>query len=375
MGEFIKIYKMNEYIPDEALRYFPKDDKVYRGSGQGIIRYIFYETEFTVYEEEKLIEFFEYLDYNNSDKTAICREEVLRTLIGCKFDFKKTMNAIENSIAWRKNVMPLGLISIYSKVEKLLNSGAIYIHGRDHRYRPLIVLNAGRLDLQLYSIEDYTNLLCYVLEFASTKLMIKGHIENWIIITDLNNKSLTNLPLSELKQIISVLQNNFRCRMIVNYIVNAPRTLSFLWGLLKKFVEPHTVNKIRISRESKPADMRTHFSAGQYEEKYGGSCENLSDNFWPPVLPPGPYEAEGEAIGEHLELGYPQNELYYTCCLNDVSEDGEDEITIKDSARETVYYDPVIYHEFGDSFRKSRKTRPVSETESRKACCNACLLF
>lgn len=363
---------MNEYIPDEALRYFPKNDKVYKGSGHSIIRYIFYETEFTVYEEEQLEEFFEYLDSNNGDKNAICREEVLRTLIGCKFDFKKTMIAIESSVEWRKNVMPLGLISLYSKVEKLLNSGAIYIHGRDHRYRPLIVLNAGRLDLQVYSIEDYTNLLCYVLEFASTKLMIKGHIENWIIITDLNNKSLTNLPLSELKQIISVLQNNFRCRMIVNYIVNAPRTLSFIWGILKKFVEPHTVNKIRIVRESKPAEMRTHFSSGQYEEKYGGSCENITDNFWPPVLPPGPFEADGEAIGEHLELNKSQNELFFTCCLNDVS---EEDSFIKDSVRGTVYYDPVIFQEFGESFRNSRKTRPVSENEPRKACCNTCSLF
>jgi hypothetical protein len=363
---------MNEYIPDEALRYFPKDDKVYKGSGQSIVRYIFYETEYTKYEEEQLKEFFGYLDYNNSDRTLICREEILRTLIGCKFDFKKTLTAIENSIAWRKNVMPLGLVSLHSKVEKLLNSGAIYIHGRDHRYRPLIVLNAGKLDLELYNIEDYTNLLCYVLEFASTKLMIKGHIENWIVITDLNNKSLTNLPLSELKQIISVLQNNFRCRMIVNYIVNAPRALSFIWGVLKKFIEPHTVNKIRIIRDSKADEMKTHFATGQYEEKYGGSCQNLTGIFWPPVLPPGPYEAEGEPVGEHLEINKHENELYFTCCLNDV---GEEDSVLNDSVRGTVYYDPVIFQEFGDSFRKSRKTRPVSQNEPRGACCKACLLF
>lgn len=364
---------MSEYIPDEALRYFPKDEKLFIGSGPNIVRFIFYETEFTAYEEEQLKKFNDYLDSQNFDKSVISREEMLRTLIGCKFDYKKSLNAIESSIVWRMNVLPLGLDSLYLKVERLLNSGAIYIHGRDHRYRPLIILNAGRIDLETYSVVDYTNLLCYVLEFASTKLMVKGHIENWIIITDLSNKSLTNLPLSELKQIIGVLQNNFRCRMIVNYIVNAPRTLSFMWKMLKKFIEPHTVNKIRIIRESCPQEMKKHFALNQFEEKYGGSSPNLLRNFWPPVLPPGPYEAEGETIGDHLESQNRHDELFYTCCLNEVND--EEESPEQAPNRDTVYYDPIILHEYGQSFRISKELNSVTENESRGTMCKSCIIL
>ena len=69
-------------------------------------------------------------------------------------------------------------MSLFSKIELIINEGAIYIHGRDHRYRPLIILNAGKLDFQRYSIEDYCNLLCFTLEFTVACLMIPGHIEN-----------------------------------------------------------------------------------------------------------------------------------------------------------------------------------------------------
>lgn len=75
------------------------------------------------------------------------------------------------------------------------NSGAIYVHGRDHRYRPLLVLNVSRLNLKNYSVHEYSWLLCFTLEFMIREMMIPGQIENWIVITDLCNKSLTELPL------------------------------------------------------------------------------------------------------------------------------------------------------------------------------------
>ena len=104
----------------------------------------------------------------------------------------------------------------------------MYFHGRDHRFRPLLIINIQKLNFKEYSADSYCYLLCFLLEFAIQKLMIPGQIENWIVITDLNNQGLTNLPLAELKRIIKTLQDNFRCRMIVNYVVNAPTSLRFM---------------------------------------------------------------------------------------------------------------------------------------------------
>jgi hypothetical protein len=276
---------MEQLIPPEAYSYIPQGDSVFIKIKSQIIRFIFYKTEFTNFEQDQISQFQSYLQTSGQDPYILPKEELLRILIGCRFNFAKSCSALQLSLAWRNATFPNGLRSLSNKVEDLLNSGSIYIHGRDHKYRPLIVLNSGKLELGRYSIEDYTNLLCYILEFAVVQLMLPGHIENWIILTDLNGQSLTSLPITQLKAIISTLQNNYRCRMIVNYVVNSPKSLKYLWVMIKKFIEPHTVHKIRIMSEASPLEMKTHFNPYQYEEKYGGLAPNLTSNFWPPVLP------------------------------------------------------------------------------------------
>ena len=82
-----------------------------------------------------------------------------------------------------------------------------------------------------------------------------------------------------------------------------------MWGVVKTFIEAHTVNKIRILRESKPLEMRCHFAPRQYEEKYGGTAPNATV-FWPPNLPEGPYESENEDRGSHL-LPLSSHQLYF----------------------------------------------------------------
>jgi len=43
---------------------------------------------------------------------------------------------------WRKEHIPPKLTSL---CEKLINSGYMYIHGRDKKFRPLIVINPAAL--------------------------------------------------------------------------------------------------------------------------------------------------------------------------------------------------------------------------------------
>lgn len=375
---------MSEYIPEEANRYWPKGDKVYIGSEKSIVRFIFYCTTFTEFELIILEDFKKFLRSQGvqSLPTFYCDEELLRTLLGCKFIFKKAQEAIQAAIGWRRNFMPNGYECLFNRVEGLLNSGTIYIHGRDHRYRPLIVLNAGKLDLNNYSTENYCLLLCYLLEFTVKNLMLPGHIENWIIITDLNNQSLHNLPMSDIKTIIKTLQDNFRCRMIVNYIVNAPRTLKFMWNIIKKFIEPHTVNKIRILRESNPVEMKNHFNSKQYEEKYGGAAPNATV-FWPPILPTGPFETEKEEIGAHLEVDKlrvtetagKNEEIFYSCAKSSLDEfyspRNETEI-----GRVTVYHDAVSTNDRTSTAPYTMINACSSDYEEapnkQKKCCEKC---
>lgn len=384
---------MTELIPEEANRYWPSGDKLFVGSGKSIVRFIFYQTDYTDFELQMISDFKVYLANNGviSLPTSYGDEELLRTLIGCKFKFKNASEAINASIEWKSRNVPFGYHSLLPKVLSLVNSGTIYLHGRDHRYRPLIVLNAGKLDFTANTIEDYCNLLCFILEYTVTCLMMSGHIENWVVITDLNGQSLHNLPISQLKVIIKTLQDNYRCRMIVNYVVNAPKTLKFLWMVLKNFVEPHTVNKIRILREGKPQEMRNHFAANQYEEKYGGKAPNATQ-FWPPNLPTGPFEAEHEKIGSHLIDPYksaefttkqPVNEEVFFSVAEEPHEDYFSVISdLSSFSRNTVYLDCFPNDESTSKSQYLTINSSISERScessilpKEKKCCEKCSLF
>ncbi|CAG9331477.1 unnamed protein product [Blepharisma stoltei] len=287
-------------IPEEAYYYWPQGSYVYTGEGKSLVRFIFYKTQYTSYENEMLAKFKQEIKSSFSEIPEFFRdEELLRILLGCKFDIKKSIRSLKNSIEWRAINLTDSFRSLYPKCSRLLNSGAIYIHGRDHRYRPIIVINASKFDMKKYSIDEFTALLCFNLEFAIQKLTIPGQIENWIIITDLCNQPLKNLPISELRRIIKVLQDNFRCRMIVNYVVNAPSSLTFVWNIVKGFIESHTVKKIRINKKSNPPELKEHIAPNQLEEKYGGKLPNATV-FWPPTLPPGPFTIPEEPQSAHL---------------------------------------------------------------------------
>lgn len=288
--------------PPEAYRYWPQGEAVSYGENKKIVRLIFYKIAFTPYEEEQFALFerfmqetypsFQYPEWMN-------KQERIRVLLGCKFNHKKSAEAVFATIEWRATCAPRSYYSLFETCQGVLNSGAIYIHGRDHRYRPLLVINIERLDLNRHSVAEYKGLICFLLEFITKEMMIPGQVENWIVITDLAKRSLMDLPVSELKQLIKLLQDNFRCRMVVNYIVNAPTALTMLWGIVKVVIEEHTLKKLRILKSGLIEEMRTHFAPHQYEVKYGGSAPN-AEQFWPPTLPPEPFNAPNADPVAHL---------------------------------------------------------------------------
>ena len=64
-------------------------------------------------------------------------------MIATKFNYDKTLQAIQEYMGWRKITFP---IQITDKMQEYLNSGIVYVHGRDHRYRPIIIMNMYLLD-------------------------------------------------------------------------------------------------------------------------------------------------------------------------------------------------------------------------------------
>ena len=62
------------------------------------------------------------------------------------------MQAIQEYLEW-KRVKPV--IELTPKIQEFLNSGIVYVHGRDNRFRPIIVMNMYLLDTQ--KVTNVTN--------------------------------------------------------------------------------------------------------------------------------------------------------------------------------------------------------------------------
>ena len=115
-------------------------------------------------------------------------------------------------------------------------------------------------------------------------MLLPGRVENWVLITDMGHQGLGASSLSNLKQVLKVLTDNYRCRLGVNYILNPPKSVFFIWSCIKPFMDDVLIEKMKIINKGFSAELLTHANSLQVEARFGGKAKNL-EHFWPPFVP------------------------------------------------------------------------------------------
>jgi len=285
--------------PLEAYRYWPSGDYILKGLQKRAQRFIFYHQSWTSFETTKLERLKAALSERKIALPPVWDDStLLRLMYGTGWKTRKSVEAVLKHLDWIHQA-PLDKILESTHLRPLLESGCLYIHGRDGRYRPCLVMCYPKFDFRRYTIDDYLPLIRYLLDLVIEEMMIPGQVENWVTISDMGKMGLTDLPTGQLKRIIEVLQDNYKCRLGFNVVVNAPTSVNMIWAVVKRFMDKDTVEKISITGKSTDALLHRHFHPSQIEEKYGGSAPNLS-LFWPPAFPPPPFEPATIASGSLL---------------------------------------------------------------------------
>lgn len=287
---------MEYLVPSTAFRYQPQKEEIFKGSGKGIKRFFYYRTAFTDFEAVCLEEFKKFVfskimiteipDFFNDS-------ELLRVLIGVGFNYVQGFHALLLQIEWRNSMFPVSYNSLLTKIEYLLHTGVIYIHGRDCKYRPIVVINIGKISEFKNTIDDYVTLFCFFLEFLISELTIPGKVENFVLITDLQNLSKKTTVKLYLQRLYRVFQEHYRYRLVKNYIVNASQSFIFFSKFYHPYMNSETSEITKIITRNGRELLETHCALHQFEEKFGGTAPNAI-SYWPPVLPPGPFSALGE---------------------------------------------------------------------------------
>ena len=222
----LKIRHLKACPTEEMYRYFPNESDiiVLNENPKDNYRYIFCGMKKTEFEEQKLKEFDKYLEEKMKKKGIDIflpewwiESDTMRYLQASNYDFKKVYELIKENI---KNTEE-GLRIINRRIRYILNSGLIYMHGRDCHFRPIIVVEAEKanelMDQLGYTFDEISQALLFFMNYIVNFILIPGQIENWFLICDLNNIGIRKLSL--FKNILSAL-SKFRCRVIKNYILN-----------------------------------------------------------------------------------------------------------------------------------------------------------
>ena len=131
-------------------------------------------------------------------------------------------------------------------------------------------------------------------------------------ISDIGFRGLGDLPLNTLRKITKVLQDVFKSRLAYSGMINCPKSIHFIYSLLKPFLDPVTIEKISIAQDNVAHNVIDFFDPYQVEEKYGGKAQNLTV-YWPPVFPT--YEVENvpevieERVPSQLEIELSDTEV------------------------------------------------------------------
>ena len=152
--------------------------------------------------------------------------------------------------------------------------------------RPIIYLRIGEIDLKNNSLDDYYSAINAVLTVVTKYLFVKGVIESYLFVIDLNGKNFTSLPIDATISIIKKLSIVYSMYLGKMAIINTNYLMKLTYLTIKKFIHEETAKKIVLLGSDEIQNMQKFVHPNQLENKYSGSVENLPV-YWPPKMASG----------------------------------------------------------------------------------------
>ena len=312
--ESLNTYRHNNAKPPkQAYLYFPTERETVefdKNNPKKILRRIFQGgLKYTSFESDNLNNFENFLMKNQLILPEYWkRYDTLRFLQANGYDHDKTLKYIKDHIEWRTNNLP---VIPTDNVKKILKLGFFYIHGRDNRFRPIIVLNPDIFvnNLNNYVLHDWVYSLIFVLEYLKEHCFLPGQIENWNLICDVGKSSILFIP-KEFNKLLNILQSNYRCRLYKMYILNVSLFIKVLWKTINIMFDPTTQRKIKLLQEDSDIEQELfkYINKTQIEKRFGGTADNIESKFFPPIFPSNEYITSKEVTSifvdenEYLEI-------------------------------------------------------------------------
>ena len=279
--------------PKEAYFYFPKGEEIIipHRKPEKNLRRIYHNVPYTDLENKWLSDFKNIINSHPENKIPNDWNDALNLtfIYSTECNLEKAYNNMIKYFKWLSNRFPMD-IQPTDKVVELLNSGFVYIHGRDHQFRPIIICQPYIIQdkIDYYGTEVIAKAGLFICQFAVNNMFIPGQIENWIMFINLEGTSLLNIP-NPIKKLISELSSKFLARLYKSYILGMSLLVRVLYKLVCNFLEEVTVKKVIIVDGKNDPRLFNDISPLNLEQRFGGRAPDLiygqSNSLFPPRMP------------------------------------------------------------------------------------------
>ena len=280
--------------PKEAYYFFHKPEDILiidKKKPENSIRRIFTNVPFTDFEKKWLKDLQKIIDANDDLNIPMGWDDGMS--LGCIYsalgDIEFAFEIMKDYINWFESTFPMKIVP-KDKSWELLNNGFLYIYGRDHQFRPIMVCQPYILQekLDYFSNSDIVNVCLFVCQFAVNNLLIPGQIENWIMFFNLKGTSLLSLP-EPIKQLVQELSDNFNYRLYKCYVLGMSLIMRILYKFVSNFIGQPNEDKMIILDGKKDKHLFDDFNPDNLEKRFGGRAENLvyggENSLFPPRVP------------------------------------------------------------------------------------------
>jgi hypothetical protein len=173
---------------------------------------------------------------------------------------------------------------------EILNKGFVYAHGRDCRFRPILIFRAQEFvkNQKIYTVEEVVEAGAFLGQFVLNNMMIPGQIECWNLLISLKGAHVLSLP-EHIKKLVPAMNEGFISRLNKNYIIGMTFLLRILFKVVCAFLHESTIKKIKILSGKKDQTLFEEIRKDNIEEYFGGTAPNVhigeENGLFPPRMP------------------------------------------------------------------------------------------
>ena len=316
--------------PPEAFYYFPKGEEIIIKNDkkpEKALRRIFLNVPYSDIEKKWIMEFKAEIRTNPDIKLPEYWNDSfnLRFVYATDCNIKKSYERLIKYLKWHKKIFPMA-IQPKDKIVELLNLGFLYVYGRDHQFRPILVCQPYiyQKNMKLYHEEEVIRASAFLFQFIVNNMFIPGQIENWIMILSFVGTSPLTLP-DAVKKLINTLSDNFLSRLYKCYVFGMSIFIKFLYKIICNFLEEVTVQKITVLDSKNHNILFQNIRSDNVEQKFGGTAPDVTlgvpHSIFPPRMPSSFFLKEDEnpeeiLITEEEYLNLVENKKIEDFCIS-----------------------------------------------------------